>query len=223
MTGPVTEKDRSWVADVDRDSVRIHSYSFSPNCRYVRATSGIRFYERTVGGHEALSRRAQRMSTPILETACVQPSGMVPPEPVLKGVTEIRVHGVGGSSPATLLDDPSPQQVSGDRIAGFYRTKDRQGRHVEAYSWGGLTSRSRASGALAAAPAIHAGQRGGLDGGAENSRHCPERDHQEPKAEPLAPNPSRSRRRARPRTSRRPVSCTAGSPESPGWPSRATS
>jgi hypothetical protein len=68
---------------------------------------------------------------------------MVPPEPVLKGVTEIRVHGVGGSSPATLLDDPSPQQVSGDRIAGFYRTKDRQGRHVEAYSWGGLTSRSR--------------------------------------------------------------------------------
>ncbi|GAA3155407.1 hypothetical protein GCM10020001_094090 [Nonomuraea salmonea] len=33
-------------------------------------------------------------------------------------------------------------QVSGDRIAGFYRTADREGRHVEAYSWGGLTSGS---------------------------------------------------------------------------------
>lgn len=72
-----------------------------------------------------------------------RPSGVVAPEVPLDGVTEIRVHGVGGTAPTTLLDDPSPQQVSGDRIAGFYRTSDRQGRHIEAYSWGGLTSRSR--------------------------------------------------------------------------------
>ncbi|MEP6559583.1 MAG: hypothetical protein ABJD68_00705 [Nakamurella sp.] len=65
------------------------------------------------------------------------------PPAELSGVTEIRVHGVGGSSPIDLLEDPSPQQVSGDRIAGFYRTKDRDNVHVEAYSWGGLTSRSR--------------------------------------------------------------------------------
>jgi uncharacterized membrane protein YhaH (DUF805 family) len=57
-------------------------------------------------------------------------------------VTEIRVHGVGGSTPASLLDDPNPTLVSGDRIAGFYRSKREGDREVEAYSWGGLTSRS---------------------------------------------------------------------------------
>ncbi|MEV4571223.1 hypothetical protein AB0K12_46380 [Nonomuraea sp. NPDC049419] len=60
----------------------------------------------------------------------------------LSGVVEIRLHGVGGTSPQSLLDDLAPMQVSGDRIAGFYRTADREGRHVEAYSWGGLTSGS---------------------------------------------------------------------------------
>src|SRR6266545_1715054 len=57
-------------------------------------------------------------------------------------VTEIRIHGVGGSTPESLLDDPSPTLVSGDRIAGFYRTNRPHNREVEAYSWGGLTSRS---------------------------------------------------------------------------------
>ncbi|MEU8362901.1 hypothetical protein AB0C27_43480 [Nonomuraea sp. NPDC048882] len=60
----------------------------------------------------------------------------------LSGVTELRLHGVGGTSPASLLGDLAPTQVAGDRIAGFYRTADRDGRHVEAYSWGGLTSGS---------------------------------------------------------------------------------
>ncbi|GGM14101.1 hypothetical protein [Nakamurella endophytica] len=59
------------------------------------------------------------------------------------GITEIRVHGVGGSTPEAVLRDLSPRQVAGDRTAGFYRTADDRGRHVEAYSWGGLTSRSR--------------------------------------------------------------------------------
>lgn len=71
-----------------------------------------------------------------------RPSGLVPPPVDLSGVTELRLHGVGGSPPERLLDDLAPQQVAGDRIAGFYRTADLAGRHVEAYSWGGLTSRS---------------------------------------------------------------------------------
>jgi hypothetical protein len=71
------------------------------------------------------------------------------------GVTELRVHGVGGSPPEATLSDLAPEQVIGDPIAGFYRTSDyRAGaadqagrldadRHVEVYSWGGLTSRSK--------------------------------------------------------------------------------
>src|ERR1051325_3644964 len=56
--------------------------------------------------------------------------------------------GVGGTSPEDLLGDLAPQLVAGDRIAGFYRTADhppvegRNARRIEAYSWGGLTSRS---------------------------------------------------------------------------------
>lgn len=71
-----------------------------------------------------------------------RPSGQVPPELDETGVTEIRVHGVGGTTPEAQLTDLAPLQVAGDRVAGFYRTADAQGRHVEAYSWGGLTSRS---------------------------------------------------------------------------------
>jgi hypothetical protein len=67
------------------------------------------------------------------------------------GVTELRVHGVGGTPPDAILADLAPEQVWGDRIAGFYRTSDHQAspgaddvrRHVECYSWSGLTSRSR--------------------------------------------------------------------------------
>ncbi|HEX4813899.1 MAG TPA: hypothetical protein VFV66_14225, partial [Nonomuraea sp.] len=70
------------------------------------------------------------------------PSGMAFRPDELSGVTEVRLHGVGGTSPQSLLDDLTPMQVSGDRIAGFYRTVDQDGRHVEAYSWGGLTSGS---------------------------------------------------------------------------------
>lgn len=65
-----------------------------------------------------------------------------PPE---KKVTEIRVHGVGGTPPEAMLDDPHPVQVTGDDHAGFFRknTTDEE-RDVEAYSWGGLTSRGKA-------------------------------------------------------------------------------
>ena len=71
------------------------------------------------------------------------------------GVTELRVHGVGGSPPDAILGDLAPEQVSGDGIAGFYRSSDHRAadedrdacrdvdRHVEVFSWGGLTSRSK--------------------------------------------------------------------------------
>ena len=63
------------------------------------------------------------------------------PEP---GVTEIRVHGVGGTTPEALLDQTGVQQVTGDDKAGLFRGAIGQpGRTVEAYSWGGLTARSR--------------------------------------------------------------------------------
>ena len=71
-----------------------------------------------------------------------RPSGLIEPPCDLTGVTELRVHGVGGTTPGALLGDLAPQQVDGDAVAGFYRTTDVAGRHVEAYSWGGLTSRS---------------------------------------------------------------------------------
>jgi hypothetical protein len=68
-----------------------------------------------------------------------------------KNVTELRVHGVGGSPPDAILGDLAPEQASGDAIAGFYRSSDHRAsdkdpdvdRHVEVYSWGGLTSRSK--------------------------------------------------------------------------------
>ena len=69
--------------------------------------------------------------------------GLVPAAVELDGLTEIRVHGVGGTSPESLLGDQTPTRIAGDRVAGFYRTADAAGRHREAYSWGGLTSRSR--------------------------------------------------------------------------------
>ncbi len=57
-------------------------------------------------------------------------------------VVELRVHGVGGTSPEVLLDHPRPDQIAGDDISGFYRRPDRD--DLEAYSWGGITSRSGA-------------------------------------------------------------------------------
>ena len=86
---------------------------------------------------------------PVPRHSAVLPSVQIPAVADCGGVTEIRVHGVGGSPPDAILGDLAPEQVSGDAIAGFYRTSDRSGmgpdadRHVEVYSWGGLTSQSK--------------------------------------------------------------------------------
>ncbi len=74
------------------------------------------------------------------------------------GDIEIRIHGVSGTPPEDLLDRSAVQQVSGDRIAGFYRPSvpqqqrdtaralgagspaQRPGPWLEGYSWGGWTS-----------------------------------------------------------------------------------
>jgi hypothetical protein len=66
-------------------------------------------------------------------------------------IVELRVHGVHGTSPASMLGvtDGEVGQVAGDGLTGIYRTKDGtlplrdlDGTHVsvEAYSWGALTS-----------------------------------------------------------------------------------
>ncbi|QMU80199.1 hypothetical protein GXW83_11645 [Streptacidiphilus sp. PB12-B1b] len=66
---------------------------------------------------------------------------------------ELLVHGVGGTTPETMLDDPHIVQLTGDTVAGTYRRwsdrhaeqhpdQYRDGAVEEAYSWGGLTSGS---------------------------------------------------------------------------------
>ncbi|GAA0572578.1 hypothetical protein GCM10010172_66410 [Paractinoplanes ferrugineus] len=63
--------------------------------------------------------------------------------PASSRVTELRVHGVGGAAPEALLGTAAHRQIWGDRIAGFYAADaEQRGRTVEAYCWGGLTSRS---------------------------------------------------------------------------------
>ena len=92
---------------------------------------------------------------PIPRHSLALPSVQLAADAGSKGVTELRVHGVGGSPPDATLGDLAPEQVMGDAIAGFYRTSDHSAsqqdrdarrdvdRHVEVYSWGGLTSRSK--------------------------------------------------------------------------------
>lgn len=65
---------------------------------------------------------------------------------------ELLVHGVGGATPAKMLDgDPRTQRITGDETAGIYRhTEDADAEHrpqdyrdrpvPEAYCWSGLTS-----------------------------------------------------------------------------------
>src|SRR5215472_7676502 len=92
---------------------------------------------------------------PVSRHSMALPSVQLAAEPDYGGVTELRVHGVGGSPPDAILGDLAPEQVSGDAIAGFYRSSDHRAgdegrpahpdvdRHVEVYSWGGLTSQSK--------------------------------------------------------------------------------
>ena len=67
-------------------------------------------------------------------------------------VTELRIHGVSGSSGPTMLEHPQALQVAGDGVAGFFRrwSPDGPGQpsvpwKLEAYSWGGLTEAPLAS------------------------------------------------------------------------------
>ena len=64
------------------------------------------------------------------------------------GWTELRVHGVAGTAPETVLEHPHVALVAGNAQAGFFRrlweaastSADTARRRQEAYSWGGLTS-----------------------------------------------------------------------------------
>jgi hypothetical protein len=65
--------------------------------------------------------------------------------------TELRVHGVSGTPPESMLEHPTVQRVSGDASSGFYRrvwqaesiAEDTGATVLEAYSWGGLTAGSK--------------------------------------------------------------------------------
>jgi len=61
---------------------------------------------------------------PIPRHSAELPSVQLQLQAACTGVTELRVHGVGGSSPDAILGDLAPEQVSGDAIAGFYRSTD---------------------------------------------------------------------------------------------------
>jgi hypothetical protein len=61
-------------------------------------------------------------------------------------VYELRVHGVSGTPPESMLSDPFPEQVAGDDVARFFRktrsVEDGDERIVEAFHWGRFTSGS---------------------------------------------------------------------------------
>jgi hypothetical protein len=64
------------------------------------------------------------------------------------GWTELRVHGVSGTPPESMLQHAEVERVAGDANAGFYRRRfdaesvssDTAAQRAEAYSWGGLTA-----------------------------------------------------------------------------------
>lgn len=64
-----------------------------------------------------------------------------------QSVTELRIHGVGGATPEEVLDLPHVELVAGADDAGFFRPQPWIDTgldwDLEAYSWGGITSRSR--------------------------------------------------------------------------------
>lgn len=70
------------------------------------------------------------------------------PEYPAGSVVEVRVHGVGGEPPSGMARDPQPRLVSGDELAGFWRSRNPVigrlpgGRSVvrEVLAWGGQTS-----------------------------------------------------------------------------------
>jgi hypothetical protein len=68
-------------------------------------------------------------------------------------VYELRVHGVSGTPPESVLGEPFPRQVAGDDVARFFRgeepvttlpdgQKPQRSRIVEAFHWGRFTSGS---------------------------------------------------------------------------------
>lgn len=64
------------------------------------------------------------------------------------GWTELRVHGVSGTAPESMLQHPHVRLVAGDAESGFHRrvwqspmiAEDTKEQRLEGYSWGGLTS-----------------------------------------------------------------------------------
>ena len=74
------------------------------------------------------------------------PSVQLPVVAALGGVTELRVHGVGGTPPDAILGDLAPEQVSGDRspvFTGVRTTAPTTGTGTPAWTWTGTWRSTR--------------------------------------------------------------------------------
>ncbi|HCA88201.1 MAG TPA: hypothetical protein DEQ61_23685, partial [Streptomyces sp.] len=95
--------------------------------------------------------------TAVTRTGKAGPAGTAGPAPGAEGeygagpALELLVHGVGGTTPEEMLDDPRTVRVTGDDTAGIHRRTDdvdaeqrpeeyRDRPVPEAYCWSGLTS-----------------------------------------------------------------------------------
>ena len=111
------------------------------------------FTERPSEGHDApMGTLAPGSGSQDLGDATTQRLGVAPSAAGSPPVAalELRVHGVHGTSPASMLGVKDPRQVAGDGITGVFRAGAdlprralRPGHAVEAYSWGALTSAVR--------------------------------------------------------------------------------
>src|SRR5688572_27728390 len=111
----------------------------------VDTTSTLRVLSRR-GGRVALpAGLGETMSETVDASKEQTDPGFFGPEPQ---VIELRVHGVSGTPPEAMLEDPFPRQVAGDDVGRFFRRGEPirvegfPDRDVEAYHWGRFTSGS---------------------------------------------------------------------------------
>ena len=89
------------------------------------------------------------------------------PDPTARTI-ELRVHGVSGTPPEAMLDEPYPRQVAGDDVGRFFRRSEPisvdgfPDRDVEAYHWGRFTCRLTDPRPVAAPAALRRRQPGAL-------------------------------------------------------------
>jgi hypothetical protein len=85
---------------------------------------------------------------PVTGAHASSPQPGAPTQATSPTVVELRIHGVSGTPPESILRDPSPEQVGGDDTGRIFRRRepisveDYGERTVEAYHWGRYTAGS---------------------------------------------------------------------------------